>query len=76
LGEAARHQYRQGATYTAALAELKKQGKCPDATVHRQVKYLTDVFDKTFFAEWCYPLPARVTAWPRASIGMRACHAA
>lgn len=26
-------------TYAAALAELKKEGKCPQDTVHRQVKY-------------------------------------
>ena len=43
---------------------------------HRQSRYLTDVFDKTFFADWCYFLPARVTAWPRVSTGMRARHAA
>ena len=29
-------------TYAAALGELKKEGKCPEDTVHRQVKYLTD----------------------------------
>jgi transposase, IS6 family len=27
-------------TYAAALAELKKDGKCPEDTLHRQVKYL------------------------------------
>jgi hypothetical protein len=43
---------------------------------HRTNQYLTDVFDKTFFADWCYFLPARVTAWPRVSTGMRARHAA
>ena len=37
-------------TYAAALAELKKDGKCPEDTLHRQVKYLTDIFDKAFFA--------------------------
>ena len=29
-------------TYAAALAELKKEGKCPEDTVHRQVKYLNN----------------------------------
>jgi transposase-like protein len=43
---------------------------------HWTNQYLTDVFDKTFFAERCYFLPARVTAWPRAGIGTRARHAA
>ncbi len=35
-------------TYGAAISELKTEGKCPEETEHRQVKYLTDVFDKTF----------------------------
>ena len=30
-------------TYAAALAELKKDGKCPEHTVHRQAKCLTNV---------------------------------
>jgi hypothetical protein len=42
----------------------------------RQIKYLTDVFDKTFLVWSCYFLLARVTAWPRAGIGMQARHAA
>src|SRR5580698_6999002 len=29
-------------TYAAALAELKKEGKCPEDTVHRQIKYLNN----------------------------------
>ena len=29
-------------TYAAALTELKKEGKCPEDTVHRQVKYLNN----------------------------------
>ena len=29
-------------TYAAALVELKKEGKCPEHTVHRQVKYLNN----------------------------------
>ena len=32
-------------TYGAALAALKKEGKWPDNTVHRQVKYLNNVID-------------------------------
>jgi IS6 family transposase len=32
-------------TYAAALAELKKAGKCPEATMHRQVKYLNNVIE-------------------------------
>jgi transposase-like protein len=32
-------------TYAAALAELKKEGRCPDDTVHRQVKYLNNVVE-------------------------------
>src|SRR5689334_3408177 len=27
-------------TYAAALAELKKEGKCPEDTIHRKAKYL------------------------------------
>jgi putative transposase len=43
---------------------------------HRQPRYLTDVVDKTFFADWCYFLPARVTAWRKMGVGMRARYAA
>lgn len=32
-------------TYATALAELKKAGKCPDDTVHRQVKYLNNLIE-------------------------------
>ena len=32
-------------TYAAALAELKKEGKCPKHTVHRQAKYLNNVIE-------------------------------
>lgn len=32
-------------TYAAALAGLKKEGKCPEATLHRQVKYLNNVIE-------------------------------
>lgn len=36
----------KAATYAVALAELKQQeGKCPGATVHRQVKYLNNVVE-------------------------------
>lgn len=32
-------------TYAAALAALKKEGKCPQDTQHRQVKYLNNVVE-------------------------------
>jgi IS6 family transposase len=32
-------------TYGAALAELKKEGKCPAETLHRQIKYLNNVIE-------------------------------
>ena len=32
-------------TYAAALAELKAQGKCPQDTQHRQVKYLNNIVE-------------------------------
>src|SRR5208283_5654031 len=32
-------------TYAAAIAELKKEGKCPKETEHRQVKYLNNVVE-------------------------------
>ena len=32
-------------TYAAALAELKKEGTCPEDTVHRQAKYLNNVVE-------------------------------
>ena len=32
-------------TYAAALAELKREGKCPDGTQHRQAKYLNNVIE-------------------------------
>lgn len=32
-------------TYGAALAALKKEGKCPTDTIHRQVKYLNNVIE-------------------------------
>ena len=35
----------KAATYAAALAELMKDGVCPEDTVHRQVKYLHDVVE-------------------------------
>jgi len=35
----------KAATYAAALAELKKEGKCPQDTVHRQAKYLNNVVE-------------------------------
>jgi transposase, IS6 family len=35
----------KAASYTNAIAELKKQGKCPDAVEHRQVKYLNNIIE-------------------------------
>jgi transposase, IS6 family len=32
-------------TYATALAELKKEGKCPEDTIHRQAKYLNNVVE-------------------------------
>ena len=32
-------------TYAGALAELRKEGKCPEGTLHRQVKYLDNVIE-------------------------------
>ena len=32
-------------TYAIALSELKAEGKCPQSTVHRQVKYLNNVIE-------------------------------
>jgi IS6 family transposase len=32
-------------TYAIAIAELKAEGKCPEETVHRQVKYLNNVVE-------------------------------
>jgi hypothetical protein len=32
-------------TYAAAIADLKKEGKCPNETEHRQVKYLNNVVE-------------------------------
>ena len=32
-------------TYAAALAELKREGRCPKETQHRQVKYLNNVIE-------------------------------
>jgi transposase, IS6 family len=35
----------KASTYAVALAELKEAGKCPQATEHRQVKYLNNVVE-------------------------------
>ena len=32
-------------TYRTAIAELKKEEKCPPDTVHRQVKYLNNIIE-------------------------------
>ena len=35
----------KASTYGAALAELKQEGRCPEETLHRQVKYLNNVIE-------------------------------
>ena len=45
LGEAGDHQYGQSADYGIVITELKAEGKCPEKTVHRQVKYLNNVVE-------------------------------
>ena len=35
----------KAASYAAALAELKAEGKCPKDTQHRQVKYLNNIVE-------------------------------
>jgi transposase-like protein len=35
----------QAPTYGIAISELKAEGKCPEKTVHRQVKYLNNVVE-------------------------------
>lgn len=40
LGEAHGFDTDKAPTYAAALAELKKEGRCPEETLHRQIKYL------------------------------------
>jgi hypothetical protein len=35
-------------TYVAALAELKAEGKCPNDTQHRQVKYLNNIVEADY----------------------------
>ncbi|HVP99225.1 MAG TPA: DDE-type integrase/transposase/recombinase [Roseiarcus sp.] len=32
-------------TYAAALAELKKEGRCPEETLHRRIKYLNNIIE-------------------------------
>lgn len=35
-------------TYAAALAQLKKEGRCPVHPLHRQVKYLNNVIEADY----------------------------
>ena len=35
----------KASTYGAASAELKQEGRCPEETLHRQVKYLNNVIE-------------------------------
>jgi IS6 family transposase len=32
-------------TYGIAISDLKAEGKCPEETVHRQVKYLNNIVE-------------------------------
>jgi hypothetical protein len=58
-----------------AARELKADGSAD--TKLRSSKYLTDVFDKTFWrGRAIFSLHGGVTVWPRAGIGMQARHAA
>jgi transposase-like protein len=59
-----------------AVHEMKADGQLASGTKLRSSKYLTDVFDKLFWRIGDIFFPARVTAWPRAGVGMEACHAA
>ena len=36
---------RYGVSYRAALAELQREGRCPEEALHRQVKYLNNVIE-------------------------------
>ena len=45
-------------TYGPAIAQLKEEGKCPEDTVHRQVKYLNNICVGVF------PLDHRETRCP------------
>jgi len=45
LGEAELINTDKAPTYATALAELKKEGRCPEETVHRQIKYLNNVIE-------------------------------
>ncbi len=62
--------------YPRAAMEMKRDGQLWRFTRLRPCKYLTDVFDKLFWRIGDIFFPARVTAWPRAGLGMEACHAA
>jgi transposase-like protein len=62
--------------YPRAAGEMKRAGEVWRFVHLRQCKYLTDVFDKLFWRVGDIFFPARVTAWPRAGVGMEACHAA
>jgi transposase-like protein len=45
LGKTGCHQHDKAHTYGVAISELKAEGKCPENTVHRQVKYLNNVVE-------------------------------
>ncbi len=62
--------------YPRAAMKMKRAGELWRLSRLRQCKYLTDVFDKLFWRIGDIFFPAWVTAWPRAGLGMEACHAA
>jgi transposase-like protein len=44
-GDGVGHVTDKAPTYGIAISELKAEGKCPQETVHRQVKYLNNVVE-------------------------------
>ena len=53
-------------SYPGALRDLTHKGELGRVTRHRRGRWLTDVFDKPFFAGPCNSHPAGAAAWPRA----------
>ena len=45
MGEARGHQHGQGADLCRRDFRAENEGKCPEETVHRQVKYLNNVVE-------------------------------
>ena len=66
----------KNAAYPITVGAMKRGGELWRFARLRQVKVLTDVFDKPFFGQSCYFSRARVTTWLRAGAGMQARHVA